>query len=132
MAVNVNKGYTAGKINRTPAPDEISQVRSPTKSGYGMNFDTGPVSLTPGVARRSVLGQNLMESSDDGQGVLQKIIEGGIAGRDDRIPADGNAQQRTVSADPYPITRGMKGASVGPKIPGALVANDAPLSSHNK
>jgi hypothetical protein len=125
MAVNVNKGYSAGKVLRTPAPDEISQVRNPGKVSYGMNFDTTPSSVPPGKAVRSTLGQNLMESSDDGQGVLQKIIEGGVAGRDDRIPADGNVQQRTVSADPYPTTRGMKGASSGPKIPGALVGGEA-------
>lgn len=108
MAVNVNKGYSAGKILRTPAPDEVTSVRSPTKAGYGMNGDTSGSSVPPGKAVRSILGQNLMESQDDGEGVLQKIIEGGVAGRDDRVPADGNVQQRTVSANPYPITRGMK------------------------
>jgi len=119
MAVNVNKGYTAGKINRTPSPDQISQVRNPGKVSYGMNFDTHPSSLPPGTAARSILGQNLAESSDDGESVLQKVIEGGVAGRDDRVPADGNVQTRTVSDTPYPTTFGMKGATPGPKIPGA-------------
>jgi hypothetical protein len=119
MAVNVNKGYSAGKILRTPAPDEVTSVRSPTKAGYGMNGDASGSSVPPCKAVRSVLGQNLMESQDDGDGVLQKIIEGGVAGRGDRVPADGNLQTRTVSVTPYPTAFGCGGAKPGPKIPGA-------------
>ena len=118
MAITNGKQKPA-KILRTPAPDEISQVRNPGKVGYGMNFDTHSPVIAPGMAVRSPLGQNLMESQDDGEGVLQKVIDGGIAGRDDRVPADGNLQLRTVSDTPYPTTFGCGGAKPGPKIPGA-------------
>jgi hypothetical protein len=119
MAVNINqKSKTGAKILRTPAPDEITHVRSPSSPGYGMNGPQ-PSAVAPGVGVRSVLGQNLVESGDDGEGVLQKIIEGGVAGRDDRVPADGNTQTRTVSAEPYKTSWGDTGARPAGKIPGA-------------
>ena len=118
MAYNLNAKKTGAIILRTPAPDAISNIRHPGVAGPGMNGPQ-PSSIPAGAASRSVLGQNLMESSDDGQGVLQKVIESGVAGRDDRIPADGSLQQRAVSNTPLPTTFGMKGATPGPKIPGA-------------
>ena len=42
----------------------------------------------------------------------------GVSGRDDQIPADGNTQTRSVSAEPYPTTYGMTKRPAA-KIPGA-------------
>jgi hypothetical protein len=110
---------TAGRILRTPAPDAISSPRSGAGQGYGAN---GPVgnspSVEPGKAVMSSLARNLMESSDDGEGVLRKVIEGGVAGRDDRVPADGNLQTRTISAEPLKKSWGMEKAPTA-KMPGA-------------
>jgi hypothetical protein len=75
MAVNINKRQPGAKILKTPAPDEISQVRHPSQAGPGMNGPQ-PSSVAPGQASRSVLGQNLMESFDDGENVLQKNYRG--------------------------------------------------------
>jgi hypothetical protein len=105
------------KILRTPAPDEITNVRHPSAAGPGMN-GPHPSFVAPGQASESVLGQNLRQSSDP-EDLLGNVIRSGVSGRDDRVPADGNTQTRSVSDTPYPTTFGMKGATPGPKIPGA-------------
>ena len=110
---------TAGKIVRTPAPDEISQIRNPKGVGYGANGPQ-PSWTAPGTAVRSPLAQNLAESQADSEDVLSKVIAGGVAGRDDRVPADGNTQQRTVSDTSYPIAHGCEGAKPGPKMSNAI------------
>lgn len=95
-------------INRTPAPDEVSQIRSPQGgTGYGQNAPQ-PSSVAPGKAVESALGANLRQSQDDGEGVLQQVIEKGVAGRGDQVPADGDLQTRDVSAESYPAAHGMK------------------------
>jgi hypothetical protein len=49
----------------------------------------------------------------------KKIIEGGVAGRDDRIPADGvDWQQRTVSDTQYPAAHGMRSRSASDGLAG--------------
>jgi hypothetical protein len=115
MAYNINdKSKTGAKINRTPAPTSFNK----SAGSYGMMGDSSPVSIVPGQGGPlSPLSKNLMESSDDGQGVLQKIIDGGVAGRDDRVPSDGNQQTRTISAQPYRSSWGMDKAPTA-KLPG--------------
>lgn len=115
MAKQIEDNPSAGRINRTPAPDEISRVRAPSGAGYGQNNDLSGSSVPVGKRVVSPLGLNLEQSVNDP--ALAEVIAHGAAGRGDRVPADGNVQQRTVEADPYPITRGMKGAATGPKMP---------------
>jgi hypothetical protein len=109
---------TAGKINRTPAPDAVDNIRSPTGVGQGQAGPQNRSWCLPGTAVRSPLAQNLAEAQADSEDVLSKVISGGIAGRDDKIPADGNTQTRTVSAEPYKSSWGMDKAPTA-KLPGA-------------
>lgn len=124
MAKQVESDPSAGRINRTPAPDEVSQVRSPSGAGYGQNNDLSGSSVPVGRRVVSPLGLNIEQSVNDP--ALQEVIAHGAAGRDDQVPAQKSEgwQQRSVDAAPYPITRGMKAATPGPKIPGALVSNE--------
>jgi hypothetical protein len=107
---------TSGKILRTPAP------RLDLKNGgedYGQAQDINtPSSIPPGTVVESKLASNLRQSQADSEDVLSKVIAGGVAGRDDRIPADGNTQTRTVSAEPYKASWGMDKAPIA-KLPGA-------------
>ncbi len=93
-------------INRTPAPDEVTAIRSP-KGGtsYGQNTPQ-PSSVAPGKAVQSDLASNLRDSQADSEDVLSQIIEKGVAGRGDDIPADGNDQLRPVSNKMYPAAHG--------------------------
>jgi hypothetical protein len=124
MAVQPNnrkpeQNPTAGKIVKTPAPDAVDNIRSPTGVGQGQDGPQNRSWCLPGHASESPLASNLRQSQADSEDVLSKVIAGGVAGRDDKIPADGNTQTRTVSDTPFPTTFGMKGAAPGPKIPGA-------------
>ena len=108
MAYQGSKKQKGAPINRTPAPDEVSQIRAPQGgSGYGQNAPQ-PSSVAPGKAIESALGANLRQSQDDGEGVLQQVIEKGVAGRGDQVPADGDLQTREVSAESLPAAHGMK------------------------
>jgi hypothetical protein len=112
MAVQPNdKRRKAGaQIVRTPAPDELTTIRSPRGgSGPGQNAPQ-PSSINPGQASESLLGQNLRQSqvADTSEDVLSEVIAGGIAGRGDSVPADGNDQLRTVSNKMLPPAHGMK------------------------
>jgi hypothetical protein len=111
---------TAGKINRTPAP---TLTRNTGGTSYGQTSDTNtPSSVAPGVPQPvSILGQNLRQSSDDGQDVLGQVIAHGTSGRDDRVPADGNLQTRTVSDTAYPAAHGMRGRGLSDGSPGSVV-----------
>jgi hypothetical protein len=93
------------QIVKTQAPDEISNIRRPGAFSPGTN---GPQvsSVAPGVASESLLAQNLRQSQADSEDVLTTIIKQGVAGRGDSIPADGNLQLRSVSADMYPASHG--------------------------
>jgi hypothetical protein len=114
---------TAGKINRTPAPDEISQIRNPKGVGTGYGMDgPQPSSIASGQAMESPLASNLRQSQADSEDVLSQVIAHGVAGRNDRIPADGvDWQRRVVRDDSYPLAHGMakRGPSTG--SPGGLV-----------
>jgi hypothetical protein len=95
-------------INRTPAPDEVTQIRAPQGgSGYGQNAPQ-PSSVAPGKAVESALGANLRQSQDDGENVLQQVIEKGVAGRGDSVPADGNDQLRDVLDAPLAPAHGLR------------------------
>jgi len=95
-------------INRTPAPDELTQIRSPRGgTSYGQNTPQ-PSSVAPGKAVQSDLASNLRDSQGDSEDVLSQVIEKGVAGRADDVPADGNDQLRTVSNKMLPPAHGMK------------------------
>lgn len=103
--------YQSGKKNqrgyqvvKTPAP------RQDLKTGgesYGQANDVDtPAVVPPGVGdAQTILGKNLRSSVPDT--VLDTVIAQGTAGRADNVPADGNEQQRTVSATPYAASHGL-------------------------
>ncbi len=129
MAYSINrKKIEAARVNRTPAPDEITNIRNPKGIGYGANGPQ-PSSVAPGTAVESPLGANLRQSSDDGENLLGKIIAGGLRGDcPDNIP-DVSDEQRTVSAGSYPLSFGMRNRSdpaKAEKIPGAIDKSDRP------
>jgi hypothetical protein len=95
------------QIVRTPAPDEVTEIRNPKGIGYGANGPQ-PSSVAPGKAVESPLATNLRESQADSEDVLAQVIAKGVAGRGDDVPADGNDQLRAVSAEMYPTAHGMK------------------------
>jgi hypothetical protein len=110
--------------NGKPAPARINRTAAPTldaKHGgdqYGQAQDTSPASIPAGTMKESVLGANMRQSSDP-EDLLGQIQRAGVSGRDDRVPADGNQQTRTVSAEPYKTSWGNTGARPSGKIPGA-------------
>jgi len=109
MAVQAHGKKPGAQILRTPAPDEVTNIRSP-KGGtsYGQNSSEGnPSSIPPGKGGpQSLLGQNLRQSVDDP--VADTVLARGVAGRGDNIPADGDDDQlRTVSNKMYPPAHGM-------------------------
>ena len=107
MAVQAHKGQRPAQINRTPAPDEVTQIRNP-RGGQGAGQNAPQPSVIP-VCKggpQTILGQNLLESVDDP--TFEQILKSGTAGRDDSIPADGeDFQRRTVSDQSYPVAHGM-------------------------
>jgi hypothetical protein len=116
MAYQQDKSKGA-RINRTPAPT-LDAKHGGTQYGQAQNL-TGVVSVPPGQSVQSEMAASLREAQADSEDVLSKVIAGGIAGRDDRIPSDNNAQTRNVSAQPYPTTYGHTGPKPDGKIPGA-------------
>jgi hypothetical protein len=100
------KRQPGAQIVRTPAPDELTEIRRPKGGqGYGQNAPQ-PSSVAPGKAVESALGSNLRQSqvADTYEDVLSEVIAKGVAGRGDAIPADGEDDQlRTVSAEMYPV-----------------------------
>jgi hypothetical protein len=106
MAVQAHKGQRPAQINRTPAPDEVTTIRSP-RGGQGAGQNAPQPSVIP-VGKggpQTILGQNLRESVDDP--TADAVLKFGTAGRPDQIPADGeDLQLRSVSAKMYPPTHG--------------------------
>jgi hypothetical protein len=94
------------QIVKTPAPDQVTNIRNP-KGGYGTDGPQ-PSSVAPGMAVESMLASNLREAQADSEDVLSQVIAHGVSGRDDSIPADGNVQQRKISADAYPAAGNLK------------------------
>jgi hypothetical protein len=103
-------------MQKTPAPDAVSQPRSGAGQGYGAN---GPVgnspSVAPGKAVISPLGANLKSSVDD-DGVLDRIIRDGTARQDESV----TGQLRKIAAGNVPTHPGATGAKPGPKVPGKI------------
>jgi hypothetical protein len=108
MAVQAHGKKPGGQINRTPAPKQDLKTGGESY-GQANDVDT-PAALPPGVGGpRTKLGQNLRDSVDDD--VIGRVVAGGIAGRGDQIPADGDyndagGQLRRVSSESYPPAHG--------------------------
>jgi hypothetical protein len=99
---------------RPAAPDVISAPRRATAAGYGMNSDSGPVSLSPGMTRQSPLADNLRASVDD-DGVLDRVQRQGTARVDDSI----TSQLRSIGDKNVPDHPAMASArSRQPTYPG--------------
>ncbi len=128
------KRKPGGQIVRTPAPDDVTEIRNPKGSGYGQNGPQ-PSSVAPGKAVESPLGSNLRQSqiADTETDVLSQVIAGGISGRGDAIPADDDysdagGQLRAVSSKMYPPSHGMvrqQDPSILDKAKPSLPASDA-------
>jgi hypothetical protein len=115
MAYQHQDKSKGARINRTPAPT-LDAKHGGVSYGQAQNL-TGVVSVPPGQSVQSEMAASLREAQTDSEDVLSKIISGGIAGRDDKIPADGNQQTRTISAQPYRSSWGMERAPTA-KLPG--------------
>lgn len=113
---------TAGKIVRTPAPDAIDNIRSPSGVGQGQNGPQNRSWSEVGHRTVSPLGLNMEQSQADSEDVLSKVIAGSVTGRRvDAITGDAvDWQRRNVSDTAYPTTFGCEGAKPGPKMPGAV------------
>jgi len=89
---------------RPAAPDQISFVRKPSPQGPGMN---GPQasSVPPGVLALSPMAANLKASTDDGEGVLDRIIADGV-----KLDNTITSQLRTLAPGNVPDAHGMASA----------------------
>lgn len=128
MAVQPNnrkpeQNPTAGKVVRTPAPDLVDHIRGPSgNDGYGLNGPQNRSWCAPGHAVESPLATNLRESQTDSEDVLSKVIAGGVAGRDDNIPADGvDWQRRKIDDTAYPPAHGMASRGIASGSPGGTI-----------
>jgi hypothetical protein len=120
MAVQAKaKGNSpATGMMKTPAPDEVTEVRNPKNggSGYGMNNYRGASSVDPGQRVLSPLAQNL-ESSVDDDGVLQTIISRPRGALNEGV----DDQTRKISPDQaVPTAFGMKPRASGGTIPAKI------------
>jgi hypothetical protein len=125
MARQAEQNPSAGKINKTPPPDEVTNPRSPTGQGYGMN---GPhnnaSSVAPGQRVVSPLGLNL-ESSVDDKGVRDRVIATGT-----RVDNAISGQLRDIAPGNVPDAWGMASArSRQPTYPGVAKAIPASTKS---
>lgn len=118
MAYQAAKGNgPATGMQKTPAPDEVTNIRSPSSPGYGMNGPQ-PSSVAPGKAVISPLGANLKSSVPDD--ALDTVIRDGTA-RNDKV----TSQLRTIAAGNVPTAHGMKGPDNSARVPGKIGATDA-------
>jgi hypothetical protein len=133
MAISVGKKNAPFVSSRTPAPDEVSQVRSPSMAGFGMNGFAGASSDVPSKNTMSPLSQNLKSSVDDA-GVLDQVIARGTAKSQvgyETVVEGGqeSSQLRAISDKNVPNAFGMKSANSGGapsgKVPPKLGINEA-------
>lgn len=161
MAVKVSAPGNAPSIKqKTPPPDQVSHLRSPSGEGYGQNSGfANPSSMPPGQRVISPLAANL-ESSVDDDGVRDTIINRGLArdpsvgdGTSRKFPmspssaggfdagaagdemlrslADGDVSRKgRVGVHPAMAPRGVDEGSPGGKVGGGLSNNEAPLPSN--
>ncbi len=126
MAINTHRAPGAGaetQIGPTPAPlkpaapDVISNVRAPGKSGLGMN-GVQPSALRPGETKQSVLADNLRQSSNDqdGESILDRVQRLGVARAGDAVDTMA-AQTRAVDATPFPPAFGMHRPDNSVRVP---------------
>jgi hypothetical protein len=109
MAHQPEKQPRSGVIVKTPAPDSVSHIRSPSGLGYGQNDGaSNPSSVDPGKRVVSPLGANLESSVGDSD--LHNLISGGITKRvsGPEEPDVPGSQTRTISNKGYPPAFGMK------------------------
>ncbi len=133
--------------NKTPGPTKVDP-RTVTefqkdytygRGNYGSNSYGGPSSLTPGMTTDGI--PNLAQKRD---AVLDEVQANGLA-RSTNIDdtgrtvseaanmagklggAEGDPQLRRLASGNVPTHSGTKGAASGPKIPGTLIHDEAPL-----
>jgi hypothetical protein len=117
MAYHANrKNPSAGPI-KTPPP--TSRDFGFGRQSYGANQWAGRSSADPGVTVMSDLAADLKASSDDGQGVLDAVIQRGVAKND----STDSFQLRKPPAGGLPINRdaGKNPNANNPKVPGTTV-----------
>jgi hypothetical protein len=113
-------------MQKSPPPDQITNVRSPTGQGYGMNGPQNPSSVEPGKRVLSPLAANL-ESSVDDDGVLAKVLSRPRGALDEGT----DDQTRKIDDKGYPaahgqVSRQANSGSPGGTIPATIGATSAP------
>jgi hypothetical protein len=131
-AANTGTPVTPSPTKKYIAPDLISAPRAPISGGgYGQSGGVGlnnPSSIPPGTRLTSKLGEVLAEASDDGEGVLEKIIAGQGHGDNEQ---DATADlRRKIDITPFPSVHGQtsrqaNSGSPGGTIPAKIGALDA-------
>jgi hypothetical protein len=120
MTYKTAKGNApATGMPKTPAPDQVTNIRSPGGSGYGQN-GVQPSSVEPGKSVLSPLAANLKSAVDD-DGVLDRVIRDGTARQDETV----TGQLRKIAAGNVPTAHGMKGPDNTARVPGKIGANNA-------
>lgn len=99
-----------------PTPAPLTKETAYGRTNYGANASMFPSSIDPGTTVTSPLADNLRQSSDDGEGALDRVIREGTARVDDSI----TSQLRSIADKNVPDHPAMKGASAGPKIPSKI------------
>jgi hypothetical protein len=109
-------------MQKTPAPDEITSIRSPSQAGYGMNTPQ-PSSVAPGKRVLSPLAANL-ESSVDDDGVLAAVIAKGTT----RVDSEITSQLRDIAPNIVPDHPHMGKPANSPRIPDKIgPTNSTPM-----
>jgi hypothetical protein len=118
MAYQAAKGNgPATGMPKTPAPDEVTNIRAPSAPGYGMN-GVQPSSVPPGKAVLSPLAANLKSSVTDD--AIDSVIANGTA-RNDKV----TSQLRTIAAGNVATAHGMKGPDNSARVPSKIGATNA-------
>lgn len=113
------------------APDEVTNIRAPSRAGYGMNGFQGGSSLPPGVGGpQSPLGQNMADSVNDP--VLGEILSKGTARSNTTGDTQGAPQTRDVGKSGLPDSMGMESARARQPSSGKFSAIPATLQHDDR
>jgi hypothetical protein len=137
MAIKVSAPGNAPSIKqKTPAPDQVTNIRAPGGQGYGENGAANPSSVAPGKRVVSQLGANLESSVDDpardeiiAKGTARDLNVGDSTGRT-LAQQGGDALLRDLAASgtghgtkgrPSPVHSSMASRAVDEGSPGGAV-----------
>jgi hypothetical protein len=120
QASNGKNGPATG-MQKTPAPDSISHLRSPSGATYGEGGGVNnPSVVEPGKRVMSGLAANMADSVADD--VLPDVVRYGTA-KNARV----TSQLRKIASGNVPTHPGTSGASKGGTVPATIGASRAPV-----